>query len=122
MTHLTEGNRTKAQKVMLHLLVEEPRKFRNAKEISEFFNINKSTVSSALSKFKNELGILDHDAGGYYRIAPGNELYGWGYYHYGWDAFDAELKQSAKESLLNKQKILAYLEKYNIDIAQTKKN
>ncbi|WP_435180481.1 hypothetical protein [Halorussus sp. AFM4] len=94
---------------MLALLLQR-REFRHYTEIADCFGQNENTVSSTLSKFRNELNLLDYDNGGYYRLTPGRELEAWGYVLYGRDAFKTTLRESAKEALLNRPEVTAYLE------------
>lgn len=109
MTHRTDAPPNESQKVMLALLLQR-REFRHYTSIADCFDQNENTVSSTLSKFRNELNLLDYDNGGYYRLTPGRELEAWGYVFYGRDAFETTLRESAKEALLSRPEVTAYLE------------
>jgi hypothetical protein len=116
MTHRTDSPPTEKQKAMLTLILRSD-EFLTAPEVADHFGQNVSTVRGAISEFKNKLGILDYDAGGYYRLVPGRELDAWAYYYYGWDAFDVELRQSAADAVLARPEVRSYLESRDLGAA-----
>ena len=109
MTHRTNAPPNESQKVMIALL-HQGNEFRHYTRIANYFGQKENTVNSVLSKFRNELELVDFDDGGYYRLIPGRELEAWGYVYYGWDAFETTLRKSAAEALRNRPEVTAHLE------------
>lgn len=97
MTHKTNEPPNEKQKVMLGLF-SRPERWWKARELQEEFSLTKSTVRDALSEFKNELEIVDHDQPKY-RIIPGKEYEAWVYIQLGRDGFKTELRDNVDELL-----------------------